>query len=184
MTILTIYPVWTLMDNDLVVAFIVMSVLSIVYLIFSLVAFWKRYFKTYRKLLVDGISGLYLTGMALLSAYCCLYAVDPTNRLFCFMTLVAFMLALLHIFLARVSREPFQNTLKTTMQLKVCALVYFTLVIALSRIAVFVFDSDISYAIYFVVNVLCVAWLALGYYGFSGYRKAELTAFEEEFSEE
>jgi len=166
-----IYPTQSLLSFFLIPVFLFSSLLSIVYLSYVIAAYRVSHLKAPECELFDGISDLYLTLIALLSALACLFTIDPTYRLFCIL--------LVAVILISIPRTVFEGIIlgrtlnRRRLAPKTSAFILFTLVlcVVVTRGIMFFIDGALSYIAFCVAVCLLAVWLSFGIPGFIERRK-------------
>lgn len=162
-TVLALYPTWALLEPLLILIFVLMSVLSIGYILFAIYGFCRSYWLVYKGALFQGVSDFYLLVMTVLSLYSCLRAIDPTNQVFGYTLLVAMLLvavSALALYFFKKQRSALTFLRQKMSMIPASCLVVF---VAVSRFLMLTSDAAAPCLLYCVASVVFITWLSLGH---------------------
>ena len=171
--ITAIYPTWSLWSPFLPFVFLLSSLLGIMFLSYVIAAYRASHSKAPKCELFDGISDLYLTCIALLSALACLFNVDPTYRLFYLLLVIVLLVSIPRTALEGIVVRRTLNSRRLGPKPSALLLTGLVLCVVATRAFMFFLDNTPLYVAYCIAVVLLAAWLSFGIPSFVGRSKSK-----------
>jgi hypothetical protein len=164
--LLVAYPVWAFLYLPLLLVFVGMSILCLMYLLFVIIAFFTSYWRVRGNKLFMELSIAFIVCITLLSSFCCLYAIDPTNFKFLYFLAVALILFISSAILIKALYRKNAGILKLTPKASDILTIVLAALVAITRFSMFYFDNTVAYIAYCASIVLLLIGLIFGYHSY------------------
>jgi len=164
--VVVLYLTRIAVDSLLFLVVLLMSAMSITYLLLSRRIHSRDGHSLQGLLDFFGTSDLYLTLMLFCSSFCLFYIFFPSGRFFSYTALSAIVLSIVRAVYTRIRKGSPASSFKPITGTYILTVSGLFLCLFATPIIGMLFDSMFAYVAYGIVSVFCIVWFSFGYHSF------------------